>query len=82
MNHQDALDRLGVAAMRKMQAQRHLREAQRQLDEAVQALDDYYTRRNIGMIVRSDLALHGFDPESIRHLGVSDASIRLILARR
>lgn len=78
----NALDLMGAAAHRKLRAQKELALAQAALDEALLAVHRGGIRKcHVGAIVRSDLKLHGFEQAQLRRLGVSDASVRVILDR-
>lgn len=77
-----ALDELGAAAHRKLRALADLQDAQADLDAALAAIHTGGCPKcHVGAIARSDLATHGFEQAQIRRLGVSDASVRVILDR-
>ena len=76
------LDRVGAAAHRKLRAQRELQEAQAALDEALAFLVVEGIRKcHVGEVVRLSLILHGFEPQQIARLGLSDGNVRVILDR-
>jgi hypothetical protein len=78
-----ALDELGVAAHRKLRAQIELAAANTALTRALREVHRQgIPKCRIGPLVRDNLALHGFAPEDIRRIGLSNANIRLMLERR
>lgn len=72
-------DQIGSAAHRKLRAQEDLARANRDLAAALRALSLFMPKCHVGPEVRADLALHGFEPEQVARLGLSDGNIRVIL---
>jgi hypothetical protein len=71
-----------VAAWGLLRAQRALEEAKAEMQDSIVGLylaTPGILKCQVGEIIRSDLTLHGFQPEQVARLAVSDASIRLIL---
>lgn len=76
-------DALGVAAFRELRAQDELKAARKAKQEALRALHATgIPKCKVGSLARDDLAMHGFGPELIARLALSDASVRLVLDQK
>ena len=76
-------DALGAAAHRKLRAQNELAAANAALTAAMKAINIAgIPKCKVGGVARLDLAKHGFEPEHIARLAVSDASVRLMLDKK
>lgn len=77
----DPLDLLGVAAMRKLRAQQELAAANASLAAALRlmAARPGEPKCRVGQHARAYLGLHGFGPEEMTALGISDSSVRNML---
>jgi hypothetical protein len=76
-------DALGVAAHRKLRAQDELAAANAALSAALRSLNlAGLPKCKVASVARLDLSKHGFEPEQISRLAISDASVRLILDRK
>lgn len=79
----DPMNLIGAAAHRKLRAQDELRAANADLAAALVALHHLGVPKcKVAEDVRDNLVLHGFLPEHISRLGLSDANVRLALDRQ
>lgn len=77
-----ALDDLGVAAHQKLRAQEALAQANQAMAAALAGLyRDGTPKCRVGSVARADLAMHGFSPEDVARLGMSDGNVRVMLDR-
>jgi hypothetical protein len=79
-----AIDDVGIAAARKLRAQKELADASADLADAVVALhrNGVTPKCRIGIVVRAHLSRHGFDKGMIHALAISDGSVRNMLDRK
>jgi hypothetical protein len=80
---QQAIVALEIAAFHELKAQDALKAAKAAKHEALRALHlAGLPKCKVGEVARKDLAMHGFGPELLARLALSDASIRLVLDQK